>query len=206
MDEADDRPSPGPDKRYGSLSEHAAVDIPWRSSRMVDDVRRDDVLTFAVAAERLANLARVDLETARGWLFYRCDRWHFVIYDRPPPGLPSAPGLRFQAGISAVMERPFLLLREEVDAAVPFLRNEVCGGEPTSPKQSEPPQPRGLRRHDQPLLQEMHEAIRDGKAGNPWAATALVVDRAKGAGTEKSKRERLRIRYVQTFQKCPAGK
>src|SRR3954451_11723934 len=106
MDGVDDRPNPGPDKRYSGLSEHAAVDIPWRSSRMVDDVRRDDVLTFAVAAERLANLARVDLETARGWLFYRCDRWHFVIYDRPPPGLPSVPGLRFQAGISAVMERP----------------------------------------------------------------------------------------------------
>src|SRR4051794_4776060 len=105
MDDDEHKSRPGPDKRYGSLSEHAAVDIPWRSSRMVDDVRRDDLLTFAVATERLANLAEVNIETARGWLFYRCERWHFVIYDKPPPGLPSAPeAFPFRGGISAVME------------------------------------------------------------------------------------------------------
>ena len=84
---------------------------------------------------------------------------------------------------------------------------EDTDGNPISPKLNEPPpQARGLQKHDRPLLQEMREAIRDGKADNPWAATALVVDRAKGAGTEWSKRERLRAGYVHTFQSSKAGK
>src|SRR3954453_6959606 len=144
MDGADDRPRPGPDKRYLSLSEHAVVGIPWRSPRRPDDVRRDEVIPFSVAAARLDARTGVGLAAATAWLFHGWDYWPFVLYDKPPPSLPSFPlAFPFSGGLDAVARSSLKLLLDEVDAAAPHLRGEVHSPGAALPR-NEPNTPRAV--------------------------------------------------------------
>jgi transcriptional regulator with XRE-family HTH domain len=134
------------DPPLNSLARYAATGIPFRSGRMVDDVRREDVLVFRVAAARLSHRAGVDLETTTAWLLECCERGDFVLYDRPPPCEPAWPkAFPFGEGPDAVAKSPLLLLREEVDAAAPILRTVVldAGPEPSvaAPCADQTPEP-----------------------------------------------------------------
>jgi hypothetical protein len=58
--------------------------------------------------------------------------------------------------------------------------------------------PRGagsLAEADQPLLHEMRDLLKAGKAYSIWAAAGEVADCAEGGGTIESKRKRLAKRY-----------
>ena len=59
-------------------------------------------------------------------------------------------------------------------------------------------QSRGYREQDMPLLQEMHEAIRNQRISVP-AAADLVADRAPGGGTMISRRKRLERLYIKEY-------
>jgi hypothetical protein len=52
---------------------------------------------------------------------------------------------------------------------------------------------------DTELLEEIHEILTSGQAPNLWAATALVAERADGRGALNGKRQRLRVKYRETY-------
>jgi hypothetical protein len=64
---------------------------------------------------------------------------------------------------------------------------------------TKPKRQRGYQNHDRQLVDEMHQALKDGSVATPWEASLLVVGKARGRGSEDSKRKRLLSRYVQTF-------
>ncbi|GBQ52962.1 hypothetical protein AA0313_0102 [Acetobacter indonesiensis NRIC 0313] len=59
---------------------------------------------------------------------------------------------------------------------------------------------RGNLEEDGRLIEEMFNLIRAGKAKNAWQATDLVVDKAAGHGTIKSKKQRLHARFQKAYK------
>ena len=53
--------------------------------------------------------------------------------------------------------------------------------------------------NDDALIDEMYNLILSGRAKSPWDATLSVVDRAAGAGTDQSIRQRLLQNYKEKY-------
>jgi hypothetical protein len=135
---ADDSALISADQRYLSLEPHGARGVPWRSRMTPDDIKIRHLVTFAVAAERLARKADVGLEAARSWLFEHCRRWSFVLLEVPPgcilPRLSAPSAFPFWEGVEGIGRSRLQVLCDEVEAAIPYLREEMDGpGLPPAP-------------------------------------------------------------------------
>jgi hypothetical protein len=130
MADADDSAPIGADQRYFSLEPHGARGVPWRSRMTPDDIRIGHLVTFAVAAERLARKADVGLDAARSWLFEHCRRGNFVLLEVPPdciqPRLSAPSAFLFREGVRAVTDSRLQVLCDEVEAATPYLREDAA--------------------------------------------------------------------------------
>jgi hypothetical protein len=89
--------------------------------------------------------------------------------------------------------RPVFLWKEEFERwfKKTFPREKHPGGRP--------PGSGSWRDADQELILEMHELIKAKKAKSPNDAARLLADRAPGAGSPKSKQDRLRKGYYRVF-------
>ena len=91
MDGADDRPRPRAGQALPRPERALAGgwEKPWRSPRRPDDVRRDEVIPFSVAAARLDVRTGVGLAAATSWLFHRLVAGTLSSTTSRPPSLPS---------------------------------------------------------------------------------------------------------------------
>jgi hypothetical protein len=143
MSDNDDDDRPTPDPYLVSLERWGAPGVEWRSKLKPLEIQFQHVIPFEVAAERLSRAADVSIDTARTWLFEQCKRALFVLLDVSPRNI--SPRLcgdsafpEFWKGVDAVRRSRLQVLKDEVEAAIPHLRDEVHGSDKERPTPLEP--------------------------------------------------------------------
>jgi hypothetical protein len=182
--------------------------VPWRCDRHLWEIDENtDLMLFPLAWRRFSDLTGMDRDAAEVWLEDQCKQWRFRGFFRRSVLGTSTFGTE-ETYLSRLCRltrdefRQLLLLKKEVKDAAGHWLNEQAAEDADKEAERKPAAPvssRGFGRQDAPLVQEMREHIVAERADVPWAATALVVDRAAGGGNEDSKRKRLLGRFLQTF-------
>jgi hypothetical protein len=157
--------------------------FPWYRQRLSSVIHERNMLAFRVAAARLAHRAKVEFEIARDWLWTKCQQRGFLMFWVAPghrlPTVTDRYTFPISEGPEAVARSGALVLRDDIDVAVPYLREDIQGpiaieSPPVPPRMT---RGRDFRENDIPRAKKLiKQYVADGQKSISASARSLFPD------------------------------